>query len=628
MTRCKWIIFYSAALFLALPASVSGNADPPVSATWFSGRAPILIDGDLSDWGSAGIAPLPLSQPVALLGAGGIPPATFHAAADQDYVYLAIRGSGSPHTRVLQSGLIAEVQLYGGISGAALKYKRYRGIDGLIRVSYTSTSGTSLAGRIRLGSDPPALVECPGVWDLAGVSGALKLLPSGVAAEISIPFEAIGWKRGEPPPGPLYLNVRVFGSDPNGAPAAVQWVYDPLDTVATSHEMLGQIRFDRVVPTAYALAQPRDYAVEAALPMIAGGDFSGASRLLGSSPDERALPLLALTIGRAGDPQAADPLLRRLTTDPSPVISRWAADRLAAPTPRSAMPVSALLNVFFPNPEAERLAAQGRQFADGRRWDDALNIFRAIAENTALSGPYRAWALLQIQKIHLAAGNMPESVQTGLQIQATAADGDPSRAESFTTLIAAYYGPGERLERARAALLNRTSPTTLASLFVTATAKRATGLGCRQTLELGELQRVEGSPERAAAQYRLASEMAACPRQDRAWSLLLLQRTQVLAGSLPSALGSALRLASAFSDEWDTRALSLENLERAAFTGPELAPYREAFASFRNELRAAASDDRSRDRAAAGRLLRRLDKLESASATPAGGGRTGRKENK
>ena len=72
---------------------------------------------------------------------------------------------------------------------------------------------------------------------------------------------------------------------------------------------------------------------------------------------------------------------------------------------------------------------------------------------------------------------------------------------------------------------------------------------CRQALELGELERVEGSPDRAAAQYRLVAEMDGCPSQDRAWALLLLQRMQVWVANMQSALGSAFRIASGFSDE-------------------------------------------------------------------------------
>jgi hypothetical protein len=69
--------------------------------------------------------------------------------------------------------------------------------------------------------------------------------------------------------------------------------------------------------------------------------------------------------------------------------------------------------------------------------------------------------------------------------------------------------------------------------------------------------RVEAATRQAIDHYRAASEMSTCPRADRAWALLLLQRAHAAQGQTAAAISIALRVNADFADEWDVRSASL-----------------------------------------------------------------------
>jgi hypothetical protein len=513
-----------------------------------------LIDGDLSDWDRSGAAPVSLLNSIPLISDKRTPfRANFRIMADGDYVYLGIKASGGSAPLAGSSGGVdlVDVELYGGVSLASLQRQRYRGIDGLIRVSQSPGGETIVSGPVRLplGGDPTWLADAAGLWSLLGARAAAKLTPDGFTAEIQIPVEQVGWRRGAVPPAPLQLNVRAYGVGPDGAPIGLQWIADPQNTAERSHEFLGGVTFDATLPGREGPAAPHvDPAISGALEAMVDGSPRQAANILESLANPRALPLLSIAFMRSQQHDRADEVLRKLAKSASTDVAGW-ANRQLVRIPRPPVP----------GPDFEQISEQARSSLDRGAWNEAIEAFGKIAADKSLPSGYRSRALLQIQTAQLGSGRVADSIATARKIQGEAADGDPSRRASFHQLIKAYYGNGAKLDRERAALFEGSASPLLSALMIASTQNRAGGMGCWQTIELGELQRVEALPADAVKSYIAAIGTSGCPRTDRAWALLLLQRAYSSLGRTAEAFAAATRIETGFADEWDICFSSLQS---------------------------------------------------------------------
>ena len=546
---------------------------------WYSGSAPITVDGDLSDWDAVSQGPFVLTHRCPLLADGSKPlQASFRVLADHDYVYVAITGKNdhsANHGSVLTR--LADLQIYGGTTLNHVRYQKYRGIDGSISISSAADGTAVLGGAVRLPSDGDAgtLLECPHLWELLGTKVGLKRTDRGFTAEVAIPTEALGWQSGSPP-GRLRLNVRVFGSDAEGAPTALQWADDPLNTSGTSHELLGTVTFTPVASS--QPAKPKDAAPGSFFPVLqqlASGHAADAiSALLGAS-DPRTLPLLSIAYRWAGQPEAARAILQRLAAAKTPgPPGDWATRQLAAPEAFAATG----------NADVDRLVTEGMRSFEAGRWAEAAGVFRNIAESKTTPVTDRVWSLLQVQKCQLAAGAAADSITTGWEIQRTASDGDPNRRDSLDRIMAVFFSNSQSLERARQAIMEDRQPEPLYAAYSTQLRARTDGIGCWQELELGELMRVEAATPQAIDHYRAASRMPTCPRADRAWALLLLQRAHAALGQTTAAISAAMRINADFADEWDVLSASLAEASNLPGTQAEMAALGGALVGFRASL--------------------------------------------
>ncbi len=579
MRRFKWFNIPAAFVALSCAGSAANGIEASFTAVQYAGSAPIVVDGDLSDWDAVSTNPLALTQQCPRLAAGAKPlQAGFRGLVDRDYLYIAIAGQNDGSAaRGLAMARLVDIQFYGDTSVRSLRYQKFRGIDGSIDISYAQDGRTVLGGAVRLPSEgePGTLLECPNLWELLGARVGLKRTKMGFTAEVAIPIEALGWQPGSPS-GQLRLNVRVFGFDAEGARTALQWAADPLNTSETSHELLGTITF--APPTSGQPAKPKDHAARdffAVLHQLASGHAAEALPALIGASDPRTLPLLGIAYRSAGEPEAARTVFQQLTSAKTPEPLRtWATTQLPAPDTVAAQSSS----------ELDRLITEGTRFSVAGRWADAAGVFRKITETKTTPVKHRVWAMLQIQEGQLSAGANEDSTATGWEIQRTAPDGDPNRRESLDRIMAVYFSNTEGLKRANRAALERRQPEPLYAAYLTQLRARDDGIGCWQELELGELMRVEAATRLAIDHYRAASEMPTCPRADRAWALLLLQRAQAEQGQTAAAISVALRINADYADEWDVRSASLSEASVLPGTQAETLALRRARAEFRTSL--------------------------------------------
>lgn len=596
----------------------AGQTGPTAKAFSLANSAQISIDGDLSDWDLLSIPSTPVSSPAPLLG--HVPKteelqAAFRVATDRDFIYVAISATSSASGVTIAPGAqLADVEIYGGTSLRALNYKRFRGLDGKVVLSAAAAGGSYLGGAVRLpyGAEPGQLVECPYLWDLMGARSAVKPVAGGYTAEIAIPVRALDWQQANAA-GTLQMNVRVFGTDTRGSRVAVQWATDPLNTSEFSHELLGTVS-----PTgspgetslARSAAGPVDPTTESlytALRQMAAGYNADAVRLLDVPADARYAPLLSVALERAGQHEASRSLIQRLAVSANETIGRWAQTRLALS--------EALVAVLPAGERKDRefagAASEAANLAKLGKWTEAIPAFRNIAEAGMTPVGYRSWALFHVQKGQDSLGDAAGSIATALKLQQTGADGDPWRRAGFDLLIESWYSRGESLGRARVAAGERKPAVSLSSLFATALRDRRDGAGCKQALEIGELLRVEGLPRQALERYQSASEMAGCPREDRAWALLLLQKTQSTLGEFSLAISTAGRINSEFADEWDIREASLRDAAGIPAPGNAAVVQRRLAAEFQRDMGEAIKGGNPLESTRAKLLLGQLNQAQS-----------------
>ena len=262
-----------------------------------------------------------------------------------------------------------------------------------------------------------------------------------------------------------------------------------------------------------------------------------------------------------------------------------------------------------------RLAAKASRAASEKRFDEAMVTFRAVADHQFAPVRLRTWSLLQIQKIQQSEGKREDAIATGWAIQQTAPDGDVNRRVSLAMMVDEYYAADQVIARANFAAREHKPPEPVYARLAAVLKNRVDGVGCAQTLELAELMRAEGGVAKAPEQYKAAVEMSGCPREDRAWAVVLLQRAQTALSDRKSALASIQRIQSEFPDEWEVRAESLR--EGSSFAGPsERTSYEAAVAAFRADLARAGPGLSAAESALAKSLLGNLAPAAPVSQIP------------
>jgi len=204
-------------LLFMIPFILHGET---ISTVFVDGKAPIIIDGDLSDWNQLDITPIRLAQfnqkyskPEKWDGESDLS-ASFVCSADNEYVYVGVGVTDeqlvfgeAPIDRPYWDDCV-ELFLYGDE------------IDSPIHIWVTA----SKEGKTKLeGQELGSKRFIPYYWEKQGVKAKLKGIGVGYVAEIAVPLGAVsqtGWVKGNS----LGLNVGVYDDDEgNNGDNILEW---------------------------------------------------------------------------------------------------------------------------------------------------------------------------------------------------------------------------------------------------------------------------------------------------------------------------------------------------------------------------------------------------------------------
>lgn len=243
----------SVLLLLLLMMPVWVFAAETVNTVYVDGKAPIIIDGDLSDWNFLNITPIKLEQfnkqysnPEKYEGESDLS-ASFICFSDENYVYVGVVVTDdilifgeAPIGRPYWDDCI-EILFFGSYTGQT---------PGKIWVSSTKEGKTKLEGR-----EPIEEKTYPYLWEKQGVKARLKPIGVGYVVEAAIPHDVLsltGWNKGEP----LGMNVGVYDDDDNNMMNSI------IGWTNISDKLFNEIAFSRVVKIPDIIAEQENKEID------------------------------------------------------------------------------------------------------------------------------------------------------------------------------------------------------------------------------------------------------------------------------------------------------------------------------------------------------------------------------
>lgn len=241
MKKIPWLLM----LLFLIPAMINAET---ISTVYVDGKAPIIIDGDLSDWNSLDIKPIKLTQfnqkyskPEKWDGESDLS-ASFVCCADDEYVYVGVIVTDdqlifgeAPIDRPYWDDCV-ELFLYGNNPDAPIH----------IWVTASKDGRTKLEGQ-ELGSKR----FIPYYWEKQGVKAKLKRIGIGYVVEIAVPLESVSrteWVKGKS----LGMNVGVYDDDDGE-------LYDNiLEWTIIWGEIINTVAFDSIITSSESVTEQNE----------------------------------------------------------------------------------------------------------------------------------------------------------------------------------------------------------------------------------------------------------------------------------------------------------------------------------------------------------------------------------
>jgi len=227
-------------------------------------KAPIVIDGDLSDWRGLDVKAQPMEN--FITGIKGLQKPSgkedlsgdFRCVVDPDNIYVAIRVRddkiifGEEEFGLYWHDDSVEIYLDGDLVPPSEKKEipnpdlipwDYDVNDAQIRISMDQARNIVMDGASLFDQ---RLVQLPGLWESLGVVAAIKENSSGYTVEVKIPQQAfipILLEKGSQ----IGFGVMVYDDDDGGrADSKISWTQDPDSISWKSTRHLGRLRIQRV----------------------------------------------------------------------------------------------------------------------------------------------------------------------------------------------------------------------------------------------------------------------------------------------------------------------------------------------------------------------------------------------
>ena len=294
---------------------------------------------------------------------------------------------------------------------------------------------------------------------------------------------------------------------------------------------------------------------------IAAGDFPGAStalqRIIDSGPDETlrswAREHLALVKRRLGDAAGEREQYRTAATSSVNSIRDAGVAGLIDCELREDRPESAadMLKGFSKHQVLVKSAARlGISLREHKRFDDAKELFKSIADSAAAHDAERGWALLQLQQLHAEVGDRQQSMAAGWRLQSTALPGDPSALAGLLLLRTISEGQQDNAE-----------PDWLVR-YLNLANERKLSMDPARELVVGQALAERKQWQTARSIYRRIAERPETAAHEKAEALLGLQELDVARGQLQSSIQMGLTLQKRFRAELTTRYSSWKLLRR------------------------------------------------------------------
>lgn len=484
----------------------------------------------------------------------------------------------------------------------------------------------------------------PLLWEAAGVTTGLQMIPAGYSVEIAIPRHSIGWTEAVAAPE-LSINVRVrrsCGDKP--CQAVLESSDDPYNSSPVSDERYRAVSFGRQLPATMG-AFRHGLEDEALRPLLFRAllhldafDSEGAVAILRGSQDRRLLPVMASALMAAGHFDSAVAVLSTISTgELVDSVRFWATEQTAyshllqrasslaegeydrlVSSGRPAFQdigVAGLIDLDFAHGRADAAVAAyqgafGGSVSPGMRsasriadWlqkqgrvQEAIDVLTRLADCGSAHDSGRAWALLQLQSLYQRNGETDKAVATGWRLQALAPPGDPSAEAGLKKLIAIVTLG--RITRSAAPPFSDTYRRFRE-------ANPAATDPARQIAYAAEL-RWEGNSDAAAALYEEISRQTDAPKKDRAAALLSLQRLRLESGQVEQSAETGLAIQNSFPRDFGSRLASWQLIRAASAAGGMPGSLRKQVEDFG---RALAQDLRSSAQDATDAVRRRVQAL-------------------
>jgi len=215
------------------------------NTVYVEGKAPISIDGELSDWSFVNV---PSARIEWFDPKWGIPEndsdlsAAFTCFHDAYNLYVAV--TVKDESFVTEQNVFGlswyddsvEIYIDGDIN--PISEEGFDNNDAKIRISADNDGKTMLEGLSQ-----PSKIEFPYMWESLGVRAALKQNDDGYVVEVSIPYKVLGWEQWETG-RQMGMNIRVIDDDDGGQnDGFIGWVSDPDYTYFVSTKSFNHVAF-------------------------------------------------------------------------------------------------------------------------------------------------------------------------------------------------------------------------------------------------------------------------------------------------------------------------------------------------------------------------------------------------
>jgi len=239
-------------IILGTPCFVAAET---VNSVYVDGKAPIVIDGDLSDW--EGIKTEHIKIPVRLykFGITNVPnppendadlSANFQCLADAYYIYIAVIVNddipvfGEEMFGRSHDDDAIEFYFDGDLQNTSKM--EYDENDLQILVTSDKNGKTLINGRA-----PLVLQLYPYMWEALGVKAELKRIKNGYVVEVAVPIKLLGWNAIETGKR-MGMNIRVYDDDDGKRlDSVLEWADDPNSTSPISTQCFNQVVFQEKI---------------------------------------------------------------------------------------------------------------------------------------------------------------------------------------------------------------------------------------------------------------------------------------------------------------------------------------------------------------------------------------------